>query len=1144
MPLDYARPQIMSSEGHSISDLIDESISKGVKKLAEKFAATEYMVFLAALMVTLSKYSRQEDIVIGTPISGRTHRDTENMLGMFVNTLVMRGYPEANKTFAQFLKEIREICLNAYENQEYPFEELIEVLNVRRDLSRNPLFDVMMAMQNTNISSSQRTISDVSVEADTDNLLSVAKFDLTYSIIPLGERHAVSLEFCTALFREDTARRLLNNYIEVLKNIAENCEQKICEVNMITDGDRSQILGEFNDTSAYYPKNVTVIDMLEEKAEEMPDNIAVKYDGTNVTFRELNAKANRLGNALRSRDIVTNDFVLLIAERSNQMIESIYGILKSGGAYVPVDPNTPNERIKFMAADCGAKAIVTFGVDLTFETDIDVIKYEDIQNSSWSNENPERITGSQDLAYIIYTSGTTGQPKGVMIKHCGLVNLLNAYEKVYDMTENDVVLQFANYCFDQSVWEIFSIVKSGNSLCSIPGDYVKNPEKLTEYAEKQGVTVTLMTPTYINLLNADSLKTLRLLDSGGEAGNLETLKYWHKTGKRVLNTYGPTETTVNASSYEVTEHSDKMLIGKPMANLKFYVMDSNNLCGVGIPGELCIAGDGVAKGYLNRPELTAEKFVENPFGEGKMYRSGDLARWLPDGNIEYLGRIDEQVKIRGFRIELGEIETRIREIENIKDCAVIARPDSTGDKAIYAYYVSESEISVSEIKDRLKEDLPNYMIPAYMMQIDFIPVTKNGKLDRRALPEIEARASNEYIAPRNKTEKIICDIFAEILNAEKVGINDGFFELGGHSLRATRLVNAIEEQTGVKIALKEVFLNSTPEQLAELVYSNEGEKYESIPKAEIKEYYPMSSTQKRTYLIQQLEPESLAYNMPYSMKMAGEVYPDKLKAALQAMIDRHEILRTAFITVDGEPVQKILETAEANFEYVSSSKSDEELVGEYFRAFDLSNPPLVRVKLVNKGKYHLFMMDMHHIISDGMSQSIFVSELTALYNGEELEPLTHQYKDYSEWMRARDLSSQEAYWKEQFGEEAPVLDMPLDFVRPQVQSYDGAAVSLVTDEKVSDGIREISMRTGTTEYMIFLAALMVTLSKYSRQEDIVIGSPISGRTHRDTEKMLGMFVNTLAMRGYPEANKTFAQFLNEIRETCLNAYENQEYPFE
>ena len=452
-------------------------------------------------------------------------------------------------------------------------------------------------------------------------------------------------------------------------------------------------------------------------------------------------------------------------------------------------------------------------------------------------------------------------------------------------------------------------------------------------------------------------------------------------------------------------------------------------------------------------------------------------------------------------------------------------------------------MSISEIRDKLSESMPEYMVPAYMMQIEAIPVTRNGKLDKRALPEIEAKATKEYIAPRNEIEEKICNIFSEILNVEKVGVKDGFFELGGHSLRATRLVNRIEAETGTRIALKEVFSHPTVEQLA-LLAGAESEEYIPIPKAEEKEYYPMSSAQKRTYLIQQMDPEAVTYNMPQNMKLRGEVYPEKLKAALQAMTDRHEILRTQFLMAEGEPVQKILEHIDVEFEYETSEEADEKLIAEYMKPFDLGSGKTIRGKLVNKGEYYLLMLDMHHIVGDGMSMITFTEEFMTLYNGGELKPLTHQFKDYSEWMRTRDLSGQAEYWKSQFEDEIPVLDMPTDFPRPQEQSYTGATLNYELNEDLRKNIKELVKKTGTTEYMIFLAAAMVTLSKYSRQEDIVIGSPISGRTHRDTEGMLGMFVNTLAMRGRPESSKTFSQFLKEIKETCLKAYENQEYPFE
>ena len=1143
MPLDYPRPQIQSYEGSTIGIVLDKELSQKLKELCRKTGTTEFMLFLAALMVLLSKYTRQEDIVVGSPVSGRTHPDIEDIMGMFVNTLAIRAYPEENKLFSDFLAEVKQLCLDGLAMQEYPFEELVDAVQVHRDISRNPLFDVMLAMYNIDSSNGQG--SDVDMQAlavDT----SVAKLDLSFNVQSREEGFAVSLEYCTALFKRETVNRMLIHYGEVLRAIAENSSVKLSDIKAATKEEQRKILGEFNNTDMDYPKDKTVVELLEEKAEMMPDKTAVKFMDKKVSFGELNGRANRLGGSLREKGVGTNDFVVLIAERSSEMIEAIYGILKSGGAYVPVNPNMPNERIKFIAEDCNAKAIVTYKAEIGFETNAAVIKYEDIAESTLSAENIEKAAQSGDLAYMIYTSGTTGLPKGVMIEHRSLVNLLYAYEKIYAVTESDVVFQFANYSFDQSVWEIFSIVKSGNTLCSIPEDYVKEPAKITEYANEQGVTVTLMTPTYINLLQPEKLKALRLLDSGGEAGSLDVLKSWCKAGKRVLNTYGPTETTVNATTCEITENTEKLLIGKPMNNLKVYIMDGESLCGIGIPGELCIAGDGVARGYLNRAELNEEKFVSNPFGQGKMYRSGDLARWTADGNIECLGRIDEQVKIRGLRIELGEIESRIRAIDGISDCAVIVRDDANGDKAICAYYVSEKEISVSDVRAALKESLPSYMIPAYMMQIEAVPLTKNGKTDKKALPKIEARVSSEYAAPTTETEKMICEIFAEVLRVERVGINDGFFELGGHSLRATRLVNAIEEKTGVKLPLRDVFIYPTPKELAEVVDENGGEEYQPIPKAEQKEDYRMSSAQKRIFLVQQMAPDITTYNMPSPISFGENFSEEKLKEAIDKLIARNEILRTSFALVNGEPVQIIHDTAQAAINRVKLEKDkiDEEFE-RFVKPFDLSKAPLFRVEIVENedGEITVFF-DIHHIISDGFSSAVMQSELVRLYNGEELEEKTLQYKDYSEWMSTRDLSAQKEYWVQQFEDEIPVLEIPTDHPRGIEQSYRGDRMAVSVNGEKAEKIRRLVKEKGITEYMFFLSALMITLAKSARQEDVAVGTAVSSRTHRDTENMLGMFVNTLVMRGRPEGKKTLDEFIEEVRTISLNGYENQDYPFE
>ena len=1139
MPTDFPRPQEQSYAGTMIGEKLNKDLSEKIKDFVKKTGATEYMIFLAAAMVTLSKYSRQDDIVIGSPISGRTHRDTEKMLGMFVNTLAMRGKPEKEKTFRKFLEEINETCLKAYENQEYPFEELVEAVEVQRDMSRNPLFDVMLVYQNNESVKVQLGDSEAKgIEIKS----TIAKFDMTFNIMKIEEKYDIGFEYCTDLFKGETAERILKHFIEVLKAVTENSEQKLGEIEMMTAEEKHLILNDFNATETDYPREKTVVELFEEQVKKTHDNTAVIFEDKKLTYAELNARANCLAHRLREMGVKPDDFVAIIADRSIEMICGIYGIIKAGGAYVPIDPTYPEDRISLMLEDCKPKAVLKYTTEsISVPSKIHVIDLADGKVWEGATKDPEHVNTPNDLIYCIYTSGTTGKPKGTMLEHHGVVNLKYYFANRLKITADDKILQFANYIFDASVWEMTMAILNGATLVCVPSGLVQDTGEFNRYCKENGVTVATLPPNYY--VQEDVKLDLRLMITAGSESNKFILE--KSKNSEYINAYGPTETTVCATYWKRPEGFNGLTapIGVPIDNFQNYIMNGNELCGIGVPGELCIAGEGLARGYLNRPELTAEKFVKNPFGEGRMYRSGDLARWLPDGNIEYLGRIDEQVKIRGFRIELGEIENCIREIKDIKDCAVIAKEDAGGEKAIYAYYTSDIEVSVSEVRDTIREKLPEYMIPSYMMQIESIPVTRNGKLDKRTLPEIEVKAAKEYIAPRNEIEEKICAIFSEILNVEQVGVKESFFELGGHSLRATRLVNRIEAETGARIALKEVFAHPTVEQLAVLA-GGKCEEYVPIPKAEKKEYYPMSSAQKRTYLIQIMQPEAITYNMPGIIKLTGKVYPSKLKAALQAMIERHEILRTQFLMLDGEPVQKILDHVEADFEYVTSNESDEKLMREFLKPFDLASGKLVRVKLVKKDDYHLMMIDMHHIVSDGMSGTIFENEIMALYNGEKLKPLTHQFKDYSEWMLSRDLSGQAEYWKKQFDDEIPVLDMPTDFPRPQEQSYSGAYCRYRIDEGLSRKIKEFVKKSGTTEYMVFLAALMVMLRKYSRQEDIVIGSPISGRTHKDTEEMLGMFVNTLVMRGKPEKNKTFIQFLNEIKEICLKAYENQEYPFE
>ncbi|OPA80600.1 hypothetical protein BVG16_07745 [Paenibacillus selenitireducens] len=1153
MPTDYLRPKERRFCGAKTALGTGRELREKIKKHAEETGTTEYMIFLSGAMILLSKYSRQEDIVIGSPISARTHKDTEGMQGIFVNTLAMRGAPEGSKTYEAFLEEIKEKCLRAYENQEYPFDELVESLKVTRDMSRNPLFDVMLTLQNNE--KAKYHLNGIKVDY-IDTEVEISKFDLEFNIYDVDNRYGITLSYCTDLYKKETADLMLSHYKVILEQIVENRYKQIKEIEVITEEERSKILGEFNDTQIEYSKDKTVIDLFEEQVKKTPDNISVVYNNEKLTYSELNKKANQVARKLREFGVKPDDFVAVIAERSLEMIIGIYGILKAGGAYVPIDPDYPEERIKYMLEDCSPKVIMTVRVVKSFNSNTPVINIGDQQvYNNKDDENLQIINKPSDLAYCIYTSGTTGIPKGVLIGHGNLVNYCSNNKKnvmrIGFESGYKKIVSVTNYSFDIFGTEIWLALLNGMTVYIASTDSLRDDKYFSQLIKNNNIEILQTTPSLIRSLLSNEWRecyeSLKLILLGGEKVDQTIAESIYKmTNASLINVYGPTETTIWSTCF-LTEKAIKknIPIGKPISNTTIYILNDKKLCGVGMRGELCIAGEGVSRGYLNRPELTAEKFVENPYGEGMMYRTGDLGRWLPDGNIEYLGRMDEQVKIRGLRIELGEIESTLRKIEYVKDCAVIAREDKNGEKSIYAYVVSEQEISVSEVRDKLSKSLPSYMIPSYMGQIEQIPVTSNGKLDKRALPELEANTGKEYEAPRNETENMLCEIYQEILNVDKVGINDGFFELGGHSLRAIRVINRIEAKTGIRLGIKDIFITPTVKGLSEKIAKQVKHKYESIPEAEIKEFYPMSSTQKRIYFVCQMDDAGVAYNMPRVMRVTGEVCPEGIKAAMQEMLNRHEILRTEFLMKDGEPVQRIREEVRADFKYIEDSETSEvDIIKDFIKPFDLSEAPLFRAELVKRDDHYLFMQDTHHIVSDGMSNEIYTKEFHTLYSGGKLEPLMHQYKDYSEWMLRRDLSAQMEYWVNEFSGEVPVLDMPTDYRRPQERSFSGATTTARTGKELGEEIKRLARETGTTEYMIFIAAAMVLLNKYSRQEDIIIGSLIGARTHKDTESMLGMFVNTLAMRGTPKGNKAFQEFLGEIKDKCLKAYETQEYPFE
>ncbi|NLD48503.1 MAG: non-ribosomal peptide synthase/polyketide synthase, partial [Clostridiaceae bacterium] len=1167
LPTDFKRPPVKNFEGDRVEFSCDGHIARGIKTLALETGSTFYMVVLAAYNVFLSKYTGQEDIIVGTPAAGRRHSDLKDMIGMFVNTLAMRNYPHGGKSFDEFLKEVRDNTLKAYDNQDYQFEELIEKLDLPRDLRRNPLFDTMLSLQN--FEGEEADFSELTVQPlENDSYMS--KFDITLYASEDEEEIKFNFIYCKQLFKRATVEKMADCFVNVLKYIISNREVKLEDIAIISDEEREIILNKYG-TQAFGDKPNTTISRLFEKTVEInPDNIAVFYEGQELTYDELNRKANALAHKLIESGVREDKTVAMLTERSVDMIVGIMAVLKAGGAYLPIDTLYPEHRIEYMLSDSGADILLIQKhlegkVSFSGETVFIDGSYE-----QYSQLNPEVTISPDSMAYVIYTSGTTGKPKGVMVENKGLCNLVAGLEaKIYRRySEKLKIALVAPYVFDASVKQIFPALLSGHTLCIVPEEARADGEKLLCYYSDNQIDVSDGTPGHLNMLvnmleeSTDTIGVRHFVIGGEDLHKALVAQLFNKVADErllVTNVYGPTECTDVTTLYTVDRENigklDVIPIGTPIQNTSIYVLDKGkNPVPCGVAGELYIGGYGVARGYINKPDMTSERFIPNPFGDDKspvIYRTGDLVRILEDGNAEYLGRADNQVKIRGYRIELGEIESSLLLVDGISEAAVVAVSDKTLDKKICAYIVSDGTLEPAEIKKVLAETLPSYMLPQYIVEIDKVPLTPNGKVDRKALPmpETGILTGEEYVAPENETEEKLSLIWKEVLGIEAPGVLDNFFELGGHSLKATLMVSRIYRELNVKIPLREVFNNPTIRGLAQKIDLKDRNIFASVTPAGKKDYYPLSPAQHRLYIVNQLD-GGTSYNMPSIMYLEGELELERFNAAFREMIKRHEAFRTSFITVEGQPVQKIHDEVEFSIEYFECDEiKAREITDSFLKPFDFEKAPLLRAGVIKlHDKRHILMLDMHHIISDGASMSIFVKEFMSIYQGESLMPLKVQYKDYSVWQRelldSGELLKQEEYWLSTMSGEIPVLQIPEDYKRPPIQSFEGDVISAFIGEELVKNIRELGRETGTTLYMTLLAAYNVLLSKYTGQEDIIVGSPIAGRNHADLENIIGMFVNTLGMRNYPSGTKSFKEFLKEVRDNSLKAYENQDYQFE
>ena len=959
-------------------------------------------------------------------------------------------------------------------------------------------------------------------------------------------------------FQQTTIERLAVYFLQLLQEAARHPQKTIGELEMLTEQDKRQLIHDLNRTQVEYPKTFTVQALFEQQVLQAPDRVAVVEDERELTYRELNKKANQLARRLRKQGVTREQTVGIMAERTAEMVIGILAILKAGGTYVPLDPDHPQDRIQYVLEDSDTRLVLTSRLAADYLPGaIERVIIDDPDLATELEDNLSPVNQPEDLIYIIYTSGSTGRPKGVMVTHRNVIRLVK-HTNYVKFGQDDRILQTGSLVFDASTFEIWGSLLNGLGLVLVDKTTILDAEQLEQAIVRHGVTIMFLTTAlFIQLVdrNPRIFAPLRQLLVGGE---LMSPKHFYRAAKEcapiaISNIYGPTENTTFSTSFELKHEVDGTIpIGTPITNSTAYVVNEyGKLQPIGGVGELWVGGEGVARGYLNQEELTQEKFIDSPFVQGeRIYKTGDLVRMLPNGSIEFVGRKDHQVKIRGYRMELGEIEAQIHAHEQVTESIVIDFEETPGQKALCAYIVAEGGMTAAEIREYLSQHLPEYMVPAYFMFLDRMPLTINGKIDRAKLPQPEKRerAVGGYTAPVSETEIKLAYMWEELLGIAPIGTKDHFFELGGHSLKMAQLQAKIAAAFRVTLSFKELFANPFIGKLAALIDEGESGRFEAIEPAEAKPHYRLAPAQTRMFALQQRGGVGMAYHIPLVYQVKGKLDAGRLEQALNRLVERHEAFRTSFHWEQDEVIQKVCAHTGFRMPLIAAEgRTAAELADEFVQPFQLDEAPLFRAALAKLGEDdYVLLLDIHHIVFDGTSLSIFAEELSALYEGKDLTPVRLQYKDYAEWQsqRKQDIAAHEGHWLRVLEGELPVLELPADSPRPNVQSFEGDIVRVTLPAEAAAGLKQMALDQGTTLYMTLLSIYNVLLSKYADKEDVIVGCAIAARTHADLNRMMGMFVNTLPIRSYPEGEKTFAAYLEEMKDTLLSAYEHQDYPLD
>lgn len=1210
LPTDYPRPAEPINQGAQQAFALSPDLSASLKQLSQEQGTTLFMTLLAAYQVLLYRYTGQQAFLVGSPVANRNRTEVADLVGFFANTLVFRASLDGQLPFLALLKQVRANCLQVYEHEELPLARLLETLQLERLPNQHPLFQVTFSLldaQFSQLSLPDLTIKPIPVTTQT------TKFDLTLSLFDNGSHISGYVEYNTGLFQADTIASLAAQWQTLLESIISHPGQQIAFLPLLSDKQYQQIVYDWNMPSRERPFPPTFVhDLLEREAARVGGGTAVVglENGSGdvptqcLTYAELNGRANQLAHYLRSLGVGAETRVGLCLARSPDMLLSIFGILKAGGAYVPLDPTYPQERLAYMIADSQMPVILT---QQSLQTLLPKNSAQIVcLDTAWEQIAPypdtapnENITPG-NLAYVIYTSGSTGQPKGVQVTHENLFYSTQARVSVYEHPAQRF-LSLSSFAFDSSVVGIFWSLCYGGTLFLATEDQQRDPRQLGRLIAQHQITHLLCLPTLYDLILTEStpeqLASLQTAVVAGEACSPAIVHhhYEHFNSTPLYNEYGPTEAAVWSSVYACSlnevEHLHTVLIGRAAPHAQLYILDDRlQPAPTGAPGELYVGGVGITRGYQHQPRMTAEKFIPNPFARpndpdaqsaagSRLYKTGDLARYLPDGQIQFLGRTDHQVKIRGFRIELDEIEIRLEQLPEVQRAVVAAYTYERDAQRLAAYLVFAPgrHVEAQTLRAFLQNQLPAYMIPTSFISLDKIPLLPNGKVDRNALPAPTANllTTDGVTLPETPTEQIIADIWRDLLTLEQISIHDNFFELGGHSLLATQLASRIRRICQLDLPLKTFFEAPTIAALAQIIDQKQAFKSnrveqrqritDSIQPVPRTNEYPLSFAQQRLWFLDRLVGHHPVYNLPTTLRLCGQLNVPLLEQSLNEIINRHEILRTTFVlSLDNQAVQKVapvltirLDVADLSAlpDHEREATAQERLATEARRLFDLSVGPLLRGCLLRLApEEYILLLTLHHIIADGWSVGILLDELFAIYQSltidrypASLPPLAVQYADFAVWQRrylqAERLETQLAYWHDKLVG-LPELDLPRDYPRPVVPSGKGSQHIFRLSSTLTQQLNELSQQEQASLFMVLLAAFQTLLYRYTQQTDIAVSTPVANRNHMEIEHLIGAFVNTLVIRTDLRQQPTFSELLHRVKQTALEAYANQDVPFE